>query len=314
MAAKSSSNQIRITRVYDAPVRAVWDAWTDPAQVGQWWGPRGFTLTTHSKDLRAGGSWRYTMHGPDGADWPNVTLYHVVEPLSRLVYDHGGTDDQPPLFRVTVTFAEVDGKTTMDLTMTLASPEAAVQIAKHIKQAGGNATWDRLAEHLEEASTGKRSFVINRTLDAPIERVYAMWTDPEHLAKWLPPAGTRMSFLRSEIAVGKSTLFVITSSHGTMHVRAAYQVLEPSRRIVYTQQFVDAQERLAAAPGADAWPATLLTTVLFTAEAPDRTRVTVTMEPIDDPTAAEIAAFVAERPGMTLGWTGSFDALEALLA
>src|SRR4051812_48291579 len=119
MAAKKPSNEIKITRVYDAPVKTVWDAWTDPAQVGQWWGPRGFTLTTHSKDLRAGGTWRYTMHGPDGTDWPNVTKYLEVEKYSRMVYDHGVTDDRPPLFRVTVTFAETKGKTKMDMTMAL---------------------------------------------------------------------------------------------------------------------------------------------------------------------------------------------------
>jgi uncharacterized protein YndB with AHSA1/START domain len=79
MAAKNKSNEIKITRVYDAPVEAVWDAWTDPEQVAQWWGPRGFTLTTHSKDLRPGGSWAYTMHGPDGTDYPNKTHYFEVE-------------------------------------------------------------------------------------------------------------------------------------------------------------------------------------------------------------------------------------------
>ena len=55
MSSKTKSNEIHITRVYDAPVEAVWDAWTDPEQVKQWWGPRGFTITTHSKDLRPGG-------------------------------------------------------------------------------------------------------------------------------------------------------------------------------------------------------------------------------------------------------------------
>ncbi|MEZ6045243.1 MAG: SRPBCC domain-containing protein [Planctomycetaceae bacterium] len=55
----------------------------------QWWGPRGFTLTHHSKDLRPGGTWHYTMHGPDGTDYPNMTLYHEVEKYKKLVYDHG---------------------------------------------------------------------------------------------------------------------------------------------------------------------------------------------------------------------------------
>src|SRR5580765_6698849 len=127
MAAKNNSSEIRITRIYEAPVAAVWDAWTDPEQAARWWGPRGFTLTTHSKDLRPGGHWKYTMHGPDGTDSPNNALYHEVEPLRTLVYDHGGNDDRPPLFHVTVLFTQLDGgaKTRMDMTMALATPEAA---------------------------------------------------------------------------------------------------------------------------------------------------------------------------------------------
>jgi uncharacterized protein YndB with AHSA1/START domain len=251
MASRSKSSDIRLTRVYDAPAQAVWDAWTIPEQVEKWWGPRGFTLTTHSKDLRVGGSWRYTMHGPDGVDYPNVTKYFVVEPCQKLVYDHGGTDDTPPLFRVTVTFTEANGKTTMEMIMSLASPEIAAETAKFIKKAGGNATWDRLAEHLDRTATGKPTFVINRTFEAPIARVFEMWTSPEHLASWLPPVGTEMRFLRSEIAPGKSTLFVITGEHGAMYVRAEYLAIEPPRRIVYAQQFVDEREQPAAAPGAD---------------------------------------------------------------
>ena len=56
MGAENKANEICITRVYEAPVKVVWDAWTDPEQTAKWWGPRGFSLTTHSKDLRVG--WR----------------------------------------------------------------------------------------------------------------------------------------------------------------------------------------------------------------------------------------------------------------
>jgi uncharacterized protein YndB with AHSA1/START domain len=313
MTDRRRSNEILLTRVYDAPVRAVWDAWTIPEQVEKWWGPRGFSLTTHSRDLRAGEHWRYTMHGPDGVDYPNVTTYHVVEPHRKLVYDHGATDERPPLFRVTVTFTESAGKTTMAMRFALPSPEAAAQTAKFIKQVGGNATWDRLAEHLDQTLTGRQSFVIARTFEAPIARVFEMWTNPEHLERWLPPAGTTMRFLRSEIAPGRSTFFVITGEHGTMHVRAEYLTIEPPRRLVYMQRFVDEQEHLAPAPGSPVWPPTLRTTVLLAEEAPDRTRVTVTTEPHGDTTAPELDAFVRERSGMTVGWTGSFDALEMRL-
>lgn len=81
----AAPNEIRIQRVYDAPLQVVWDAWTDPEQVAQCWGPRGFTLTHHSKELRTGGHWNYTMHGPDGIDYPNSTKYLEVVPLAKLV-------------------------------------------------------------------------------------------------------------------------------------------------------------------------------------------------------------------------------------
>src|SRR3954447_21443802 len=155
MSTKNKSNEIRITRVYDAPVEAVWDAWTNPEQVAQWWGPRGFTLTTHSKDLRPGGSWAYTMHGPDGTDYPNKTVFLEVEKHAKLVYDHGANDDRPPMFRVTVRFTPLGQgakeKTKMEMVMTLATPEAAKQTRKFIKDAGGNSTWDRLAEYLDKS-------------------------------------------------------------------------------------------------------------------------------------------------------------------
>ena len=313
MASRSDGNEIRLTRVYDAPVQFVWDAWTVPEQAAKWWGPRGFTITTHSKDLRPGGTWRYTMHGPDGVDYPNIATYLVVEPLRKLVYDHGATDDTPPLFRVTVTFTEREGKTHMVMASALPTPEAAAQIEKLIKQKGGTTTWDRLAEYLEDTSTGRPTFVINRTFEAPRARVFEAWTRPELLAQWLPPAGCSMRFLRAELAVGKSTLFAITGEHGTMHVRAEYLAIEPLERVAYAQQFVDEHEQPAAAPGAEVWPTVLLNTVLFTEEGPMRTRVTLTTEPHGPATAAEVAAFVAERSGMTAGWTGSLDVLEALL-
>ncbi|MGZ3688811.1 MAG: SRPBCC domain-containing protein [Bdellovibrionota bacterium] len=48
MAAQNKSNELRIIRIYDAPLKSVWDAWTDPRQVAQWWGPRGFSKNTRA--------------------------------------------------------------------------------------------------------------------------------------------------------------------------------------------------------------------------------------------------------------------------
>ncbi len=312
---QTQANEIYLERLYDAPVEAVWDAWVDPAQAAHWWGPRGFTLTTHSKELRIGGQWRYTMHGPDGTDYPNIATYHEIESHSKLVYDHGATDDTPPLFRVTVFFIPVGKKTQMEMTMTLASAEAATQTRQFIKQAGGESTWDRFAEYLAEQIERKERFFINRSFEAPIDVMYDMWARPEHIAKWTPPTGFTMSYIRADVRVGGSSFYLMTNGAGvTMYGRAAYLEMEKPNRLCYTQQFCDEHENISRHPMAPTWPETMLTTVQFTAEAADRTRVTVTWEPHGAVTAAELETFMKARGGMTMGWTGSFDKLDALLS
>jgi uncharacterized protein YndB with AHSA1/START domain len=313
MTAKNKSNEIRITRIFDAPVQAVWDAWTDPRQVAQWWGPRGFTLTTHSKDLKPGGSWSYTMHGPDGVDYPNKTHYFEVENCSKLVYDHGGNDDRPPLFRVTVLFSEVEGRTRMEMSMALPTPEAAEETRKFIKKAGGDSTWDRLAEYLEKESSGKDKFVINRSFDAPIELMFEMWTNPKHVSRWLPPTGFQMEFIKADIKPGGNTLYFMTDGNVKFYGRAGYLKIGKPDRIVYTQQFCDENEKVSRHPMAPTWPETMLTSVALTEEGADRTRVTVTWEAHGATTREELEIFIQSKGGMTQGWTGSFDKLDAYL-
>jgi uncharacterized protein YndB with AHSA1/START domain len=255
------------------------------------------------------------MHGPDGVDYPNKTKYLEVEPCSKLVYDHGANDDHGPLFRVTVLFSENNGKTQMDMCMTLPTPEAAEETRKFVTKAGGNATWDRLAEYLEKSSSGKEAFVINRSFDAPLETMFELWTNPDHFSKWLPPTGFEMQFIKCDIKPGGKTFYCMTGAGGMkMHGRAHYLEIEKPHRIVYTQQFCDENEKLARHPMAPTWPATMLTTVNLTAEGPEQTRVTITSECHGDTTAEELAAFVQERGGMTQGWTGSFDKLEEHLS
>lgn len=310
---KAIGNQLKLTRVYDAPVRVVWDAWTDTAQVAKWWGPRGFTITTHSKDLRPGGHWAYTMHGPDGTDYENKTIYHEVEECAKLVYDHGGNDDRPPLFRVDVRFRESDGKTTMEMTMTLASEEAARESAKFIKQVGGNSTWDRLGEYLEKNRSGAEKFIINRVFEAPRDVVFAMWTDPEHFVKWLPPVGFTMEFLEADIRPGGRTFYKMTNGQITMYGKAEYLEITPPSRLAYTQQFSDETGGISRHPMAPVWPETMLTTIDFAEETSESTRITVTWEPYGTATPEEIAVFAKMRDSMTMGWTGSFDKLDDVL-
>lgn len=311
--ASANANEIRITRIYDAPVSAVWDAWTDPKQVGQWWGPRGFSITTHTRDLRAGGTWEYTMHGPDGKDWPNFTRYHEVVPQARLVYDHGASSaDAKPMFRVTAEFRAVEGGTQLDMRMRFASAEEERAARGIIKAASGNSTWDRLAEYLEQSKSGDEIFVINRSFDAPIETMFDMWTQPDHFGQWLPPTGFTMRFRRANISTGGDAFYAMTNGEFTMFGRFEFLEVRRPDRIAYTQTFADEQETVARFPGLPDWPEQMLTVVTLTEEGPQQTRVTVRSSVYGDATREEIAAFVAERAGMTQGWTGSFDKLDEL--
>ena len=314
MSEKNNANEIRIKRLYDAPIAMVWDAWIDPAQAAQWWGPRGFTITTLAKDLRPGGHWTYIMHGPDGTDYPNKAQYLEVEKHAKLVYDHGGNDDQPPMFRVTVTFSEKAGKTTMDMRMALPTPEAAAATRKFVKQANGESTWDRLAEYLAKRTLGKEKFVINRSFDAPLELMFQMWSDPKHMAQWVAPAGFEVDYIKADIRDGGSAFYVMTGNGVKMYGRVAYLKIEQPQSLVYHQQFCDQYENLTRHPMAPTWPETMATTVQFTQEGPGQTRLTLTWEPHGPITDEELATFINARSGMTQGWTGSFDHLEAYLA
>lgn len=117
-----------LQRVIDAPRSLVFAAWTDAAQLDHWWGPKGFINATIEADIRPGGFWRYTMHSPDGVDYPNRIDYQEISP-GRIRYLHSddGASDEPP-FESTVTFIEQDGRT--EVTMRVVFPtEAAYKAA-----------------------------------------------------------------------------------------------------------------------------------------------------------------------------------------
>jgi uncharacterized protein YndB with AHSA1/START domain len=137
------------------------------------------------------------------------------------------------------------------------------------------------------------------------------------MSKWTPPTGFTMSFMRADIRVGDGSFYLMTNGSSennvTMYGRAAYLEMDRPNRLVYTQQFCDEHENISRHPMAPIWPETMLTSVQFTEEAPNRTRVTVTWEPYGAVTDEELDVFTKARGGMTMGWTGSFDKLEVQL-
>lgn len=146
----TADREIVITRDFDAPRALVFEAWTQPQHIVQWWGPTGFTNTDLGMDVRPGGSWRFVMHGPDGTDYPNKILYHEVVRPERLVYDHSDDVDAGGIhFQVTVSFTEHAGKTRLTMRMLFDSQAIRDQVVRDVGAIeGANQTLDRLAEHL----------------------------------------------------------------------------------------------------------------------------------------------------------------------
>jgi uncharacterized protein YndB with AHSA1/START domain len=138
-------------REFDAPRELVFEAWTNPKHLSQWWGPNGFTTTTSAFDMRPGGNWRFVMHGPDGRDYENRITYDEIIKPERIVYHHGGGDDVEPVqFRTTVTFEDLGGNRTR-LTMRALFPSAAERdrvIREYGADKGLAQTMARLAEYL----------------------------------------------------------------------------------------------------------------------------------------------------------------------
>lgn len=155
--------------------------------------------------------------------------------------------------------------------------------------------------------------MINRSFEAPIDVIFEMWTNPTHIAKWLPPTGLEMEYLKADIRTGGQSFYCMTGDNIKMYGKAHYLEITKPNRLVYTQVFCDAEEKISRHPHAPIWPETMLTTVIFTEEDPNTTRVTVTWEVQGKTTPAEMEFFTNARSGMTQGWTGTFDKLEDYL-
>jgi len=76
------------TRLIDAPRERVFAAIADPARLARWWGPKGFSSTFDVCEFRPGGAWRFTLHGPDGSDYPNESRFAEIDAPGRVVIEH----------------------------------------------------------------------------------------------------------------------------------------------------------------------------------------------------------------------------------
>ena len=151
---ENADREIVISREFDAPRELVWEAWTNPKHVVNWWGPRGFSTAIEKMDVRPGGVWKHVMRGPDGANYPNKSVFKEVVKPERIVYSHGGRQENGPgtSFVSTWTFDAVTaGRTRVTIRMVFPSPAARDLVVKEFGAIeGGKQTLERLGEHLSK--------------------------------------------------------------------------------------------------------------------------------------------------------------------
>ncbi len=143
---------IEVSQTFDAPRELVFEAFTEPDHIGSWWGPNGFSTTTDSMRFEVGGEWIFTMHGPDGTDYPNRVVYTDIKRPEYLKYDHFGNEDEEdlPHFKATITFEQLGAKSRVTLQMLFPTAEARKGAMEFGAVEGGEQTLARLANHLSE--------------------------------------------------------------------------------------------------------------------------------------------------------------------
>ncbi|MEQ1577284.1 MAG: SRPBCC family protein [Hyphomicrobium sp.] len=318
-ASNTSDREIIMSRLINAPRELVWKAWSDPAHLTHWWGPRGFSTTTSEMSLKPGGTWRFVMHGPGGTDYKNKIVYSEVVKPERLTYLHTGEDENDDVkFNSTITFEDKGGKTEVTLRSLFETAAERDHVAeKYGAVEGGNQTLTRLSEYvLELADHGKppmgRPFVNTRVCNAPRELVWKAWTEAGHLKHWWGPKGCKLEVLKLDLLPGGIFHYAMRYSTGAVMLgRFRYLEISPPERLVYRSSFADETGAIVPAPFPGNFPLEVENTVTFEEHA-GKTTITLHSLPFNA-SEEERKFFEGMFASMEGGYGGTFDQLAEYL-
>ena len=142
---ESKRATFRTYRVLPSQPPAVFEAFARPELLARWWGPRGFTNTFEICELRPGGRWKYVMHGPNGAQFQNESVFRELHEPSRIVIHHLSK----PRYVLTVTLAATEGGTAITWNQEFEDAEVAARI-RHIVEPANEQNLDRLLSVLAD--------------------------------------------------------------------------------------------------------------------------------------------------------------------
>ncbi len=161
--------------------------------------------------------------------------------------------------------------------------------------------------------TDNNKFIITRSLNAPRELVWKVWTQKDHLMKWFGPKGVTMPVCDMDLRVGGTFLYAMETPDGNrMWGKWVFQEIIPPEKLVLINSFSDENGNITRHPMAPTWPREMLSTTTLK-EADGKTELTIEWLPINAG-EDEISTFEAGRDSVTGGWAGTFEQLEAYLA
>jgi uncharacterized protein YndB with AHSA1/START domain len=132
MATDIAGREVITTRTMDAPREQVFRAWTDPVILAKWWGPKGFTNTFHTFELKHEGTWDFTMHGPDGTNYHNTSVFERIEAPGLLMFTHVKPMHR---FEVIVEFEELGDRTRIEWHMIFDTIEECERVRAFVEPA-----------------------------------------------------------------------------------------------------------------------------------------------------------------------------------
>lgn len=302
--------EMKSTRIVNASVDDVWEMWTNPTHLAKWWGPKGFTNTFHNFEFKENGRWSFTMHGPDGTDYPNEIVYVNINPKTSLVMDHVNA----PKFRITATFEPVGNRTRITFSGVFESA-AVYDAVKDFVILGNEENFDRIEVLLAEktGTVAAIPFELSRTFKTDIETMWQLWTSPEHMAKWWGPKGNKVGHVNRDFRRGGTYHYcMILPDGGEMWGKMYYRDIVPQKRLMFVNTFSNAEGGIARHPMSPEWPEELLSLITFESTKDGEVTVTIRWSPINA-TPEEIKCFNDGHAGMTQGWGGVLDCLESIL-
>jgi uncharacterized protein YndB with AHSA1/START domain len=146
--AEPGTQELTLTRVFDAPIDLVFKAHTDPKQIPLWWGPRQYETMVEKMEARSGGEWRFLNRSADGNEYWFHGVYHDIVPSERIVqtFEFEGTPGHVCL--ETATFEDLGGRTKLTTSSVFQSVEDRDGMVQSGMEQGAGEGFDRLDELL----------------------------------------------------------------------------------------------------------------------------------------------------------------------